>query len=149
MDNYIYNDGGRMQSGFKGNAGDCVCRAIAIATEKPYKEIYDLINKFAQREKTGAKKRGKSHARTGVYKQTIKKVMEQLGWKWVPTMAIGKGCSVHLDKEELPKGRLVVALSKHATAVIDGVVNDIYDPRRIDESGRNTRCVYGYYIKNI
>ena len=29
-------------------------------------------------------------------------------------MPIGSGCKVHLRAEELPKGRLVVALSKHS-----------------------------------
>ena len=156
---YVFNDGGRTEAGFKGTAGDCVCRAIAIATQKPYKEIYDLINKFAQYENKGTKKRGISSARNGVYKETIKKVMWWLGWKWIPTMAIGKGCTVHLDEMELPKGRIVVNLSKHTTAVIDGVVNDTYDPNdrgytTVTENGVQTfngkttaRCVYGYFIK--
>lgn len=140
MIGYIYDDGGRAAAGFKGTTGDCVCRAISIATERPYKEVYDLINELAKSERTGKRKRGKSSARTGVYKDTIRKVMERLGWEWVPTMQIGSGCKVHLDAEELPAGRLVVNVSKHCTAVIDGVVHDIYDPSR-----DGTRCVYGYY----
>ena len=39
-------------------------------------------------------------------------------------------------------GRLIVKVSKHLTSVIDGVINDTYDPSR-----NATRCVYGYYIK--
>jgi hypothetical protein len=31
---FNYNDGGREAAGFKGFTGDCVCRAIAIATER-------------------------------------------------------------------------------------------------------------------
>ena len=31
------------EAGYKGFAGDCVCRAIAIATQKPYKEVYDRL----------------------------------------------------------------------------------------------------------
>lgn len=139
---FIYDDGGRAEAGFKGTTGDCVCRAIAIATQRPYKEVYDLINEYGKRERTGKRKRGISNARTGVYKDTIRKVMEHYGWKWVPTMQIGRGCSVHLKAEELPAGRLVVNVSKHSVAVIDGVIHDTYDCSR-DES----RCVYGYYIK--
>ena len=48
---WVYNDGGREEAGFKGTTRDCVTRAIAIATEKPYKEIYDLINTFGKNEK--------------------------------------------------------------------------------------------------
>lgn len=139
---YQYNDGGREAAGFKGKAGDCVCRAIAIATGLPYKEVYDLINQFAQVERTGKRKRGKSSARGGVYKDTKRKVLEHLGWKWIPTMKIGSGCRVHLKAEELPPGRLVVALSKHSAAVIDGILHDTYDCSR-----GGTRCVYGYFVK--
>ena len=139
---FNFNDGGRADAGFKGITGDCVCRAIAIATEKPYREIYDLINEYAKSERIGKRKKGKSSARTGVYKGTMMKVMNHLGWKWVPTMSIGSGCKVHLRDDELPSGRIVCSLSKHATAVINGVLNDTYDCSR-----NGTRCVYGYFIK--
>ncbi len=76
---WVYDDGGRAAAGYKGKAGDCVCRAIAIATERPYQEVYDLINEFAKSERKGKRKSGISSARTGVYKQTIKKVMEHYG----------------------------------------------------------------------
>lgn len=140
---FIFNDGGRAAAGFKGTTGDCVCRAIAIAAQLPYKEVYDLINQYGKQERVGKKKKGRSNARTGVYKPTIRKVMEHLGWKWVPTMKIGQGCKVHLKADELPAGRLVVNLTKHSTAVIDGVLHDTYDCSRGE-----TRCVYGYFIKD-
>lgn len=137
---HIYDDGGRSEAGYKGNAGDCVTRAIAIATGKSYQEVYDAINEVSQSERKGKKKRGISNARTGVYKQTIRKYLESLGWKWTPTMAIGSGCKVHLRAEELPSGRLIVNVSKHTVAVIDGVLHDTYDASRA-----GMRCVYGYY----
>ena len=140
---FKFNDGGRKAAGFKGETGDCVCRAIAIATEKPYREIYDLINEFSKKERTGKRKTGKSNARTGVYPKTTRKVMEYLGWKWVPTMTIGSGCKVHLRSDELPTGRIVCKVSNHCVAVIDGVLNDTYDCSRCGK-----RCVYGYYIKD-
>lgn len=139
---FVYNDGGRAEAGFKGTTGDCVCRAIAIATERPYREIYDLINEIAKTERKSKRRKGKSSARTGVYIKTIRKVMASLGWEWHPTMLIGSGCTVHLTDGELPMGRLVVSVSGHETAVIDGVLNDTYDCSR-----DGTRCVYGYYCK--
>lgn len=142
MCNFKNDDGGRAAAGYTGKAGDCVCRAIAIATQKPYQEIYDLINSVAKSERTGKRKRGKSSARNGVYKNTIRKVMEGLGWTWVPTMFVGQGCKVHLKANELPQGRLVVNVSKHTTCVVDGVIHDTYDCSR-----NGTRCVYGYYMK--
>ena len=41
-------DGWRAESGFKGTTGDCVCRAFAIASNKTYKEVYDLINEISK-----------------------------------------------------------------------------------------------------
>ena len=115
-------------------------RSIAIATGRPYQQIYDLVNRAAVHERTGKRKRGVSNARTGVYRTSIRRVMKTLGWVWTPTMQIGSGCTVHLRSDELPAGRLVVSVSKHLTAVIDGVIHDTHDCSR-----RGTRCVYGYW----
>lgn len=117
-------------------------RAAAIASQRPYKEVYDLINEFAKTERTGKRKRGKSNARTGVFQPTFKKVMETLGFKWVATMHIGQGCTVHLRENELPRGRIVCNVSRHYVAVVDGVLHDTYDSSRDGD-----RCVYGYFIK--
>ena len=139
---FQYNDGGRAEAGYKGAVGDCVARSIAIATGKPYQEVYDAINALAKSERRGKRKRGISSARNGVYKKTIKRYMASIGWEWVPTMQIGSGCQVHLKPPGLPSGRLVVSVSKHTTAVVDGVIHDTSDPSR-----GGTRCVYGYYQK--
>ena len=39
------NDGGRAAAGYKGKAGDCVVRSIAIVTKLPYQKIYDDLYK--------------------------------------------------------------------------------------------------------
>ena len=140
--NWQHDDGGRSAAGFKGDAGDCVCRSVAIATGIPYTDVYAALNTAAQVERTGKRKRGKSSARLGVYPATIRRFLESIGWKWTPTMGIGSGCKVHLRADELPAGRLIVSLSRHITAVIDGVIHDTHDPSR-----DGTRCVYGYYTK--
>jgi hypothetical protein len=136
---FVEDDGGRADAGFKGNAGDCVTRSIAIATQKPYREVYDELNWLAKKERPRNGK-GRSSARDGVHRTTYHRYMLAHGWFWVPTMFIGSGCKVHLKKKELPKGRLVVRVSKHITAVIDGVIHDMHDPQR-----DGTRAVYGYY----
>ena len=135
---FKYNDGGRAAASYRGRAGDCVVRAIAIATEKSYQEVYDAINALAPAERTRRSRR--SCARSGVGRTTYECYLRQLCWEWVPTMQVGSGCQVHLRTEELPKGRLVVRLSRHLTAVIDGVIHDIYNPDR-----RGSRCAYGYF----
>ena len=45
-------------------------------------------------------------------------------------MKVGQGCKVHLREDELPSGRIIVSVSKHLTAVIDGGCHDTYDPSR-------------------
>jgi hypothetical protein len=135
---FIYNDGGRATAGYKGQAGDCVVRAIAIATQKRYQEVYDAINALAPAERTRRGRR--SSARSGVSRTMYERYLRDLGWEWAATMQLGSGRRVHLRRDELPKGRLVVRLSRHLTAVIDGVIHDIYNPDR-----RGTRCVYGYF----
>lgn len=139
---WVYDDGGRASAGFKGQASDCVCRAISIATEMPYKEVYDLINEYGKHERITKSYKSRSTARTGVRKETISKIMSGLGWKWTPTMLIGQGCRVHLRAEELPRGRVMVSLSGHNATVIDGVLHDTYDCTR-----DGMRCVYGYWTR--
>ena len=170
----IITDGGRAAAGFKGNAGDCVARSIAIISERPYQEVYTaLAHIMATMPKTKRRKKaGVQSAANGVYTKSklFKDYMASLGFVWPPTMAIGSGCKVHLADGELPPGRLVVSVSRHYTAVIDGVIHDTHDPQREDSfafepdrgqplkknQGRNVngvwtkiggRCVYGYWRK--
>lgn len=135
---HVYDDGGRAAAGFKGSAGDCVTRAVAIATGKPYREVYDLLADGAGNERKSKGRSARNGIRTG--RKWFKDAMKALGFSWTPTMKIGSGCKVHLKPEELPSGRLVVSVSKHMVAVIDGVIRDTHDPSR-----GGTRCVYGYW----
>jgi hypothetical protein len=159
--NWIYDDGGRAEAGFRGHTGDCVARAVAIASGRPYREVYVRLaeGNAAQRATARTPKRGRT-ARSGICvgRKWFKDYMRELGFRWVPTMAIGTGTRVHLADGELPDGRLVVQVSKHYTAVIDGTIHDTYDPQRrtaymkAGPDGRavvdhvSDRAVYGYYI---
>jgi len=143
---FKYNDGGRKEVGRKGHTSDCVARAIAIASELPYQEVYDVLaqgNGTQRKSCRDKKKRGRTASNgINVRRKWFKDYMASIGFKWTPTMFIGSGCKVHLKSDELPKGRLVVNVSKHYTTMIDGVINDTYDCSR-----EGTRCVYGYWSK--
>lgn len=164
---WTYTDGGRSVAGYVGHPGDCVCRAIAIATGKPYQEVYDALNQTAASMRQTKRVRGSS-ARNGVTRPVYERYLKSIGWEFVATMRIGSGCQVHLHDGELPIGRLICRLSRHLTAVIDGVIHDTHDPQREiamfepdrgqvlkANQGRNQngvytisrRCVYGYYRK--
>ena len=165
---FTYNDGGRAQAGYKGSVGDCVCRSIAIVSGLPYSEIYKALSQGtgAQRATKGRKRIATASNGINTNRKWFKDYMASIGFKWTPTMKIGSGCKVHLCAEELPAGKIVVAVSRHYTAMIDGVIHDIHDPRREvhcvepDHGGalkpgqwRNEngicsiqrRCVYGYW----
>jgi hypothetical protein len=148
MITYTYNDGGRQAAGFRGRTGDCVARAIAIATGRPYREVYERLaeGNATQRITKVSARRASAGLRTaaqGIWtkRKWYRDYMAELGFTWVPTMQIGGGCKVHLRADELPKGRLVVHVTKHSVAVIDGVLHDTHDCSR-----GGTRCVYGYWI---
>jgi hypothetical protein len=141
---YQFNDGGRLAAGFKGTTGDCVTRAIATASGLPYAEVYASLAKGTGDQPAGKRGKRSASASNGinVTRKWFKDYMTSIGFVWTPTMGIGTGCKVHLADGELPMGRLVVSVSKHYTCVIDGVVNDIYDPQRV-----TGRCVYGFWAK--
>ena len=141
------SDGGRSAAGFKGGTGDCVVRAIAIAFDLPYRQVYDTLRDlneaYAQTRRSRVAKRIKARGATprlGNFRQVYGKYIEQLGGEWVSTMGIGTGCKVHLRADEIPDGVLIVKVSKHLLCVKDHVIHDNHDPSR-----NGTRCVYGYY----
>lgn len=156
----VITDGGRMAAGFKDlkTRRDCVTQAIAVATGLPYREVWDELARrkaawikgrrgFALEPMTDGRFR-RIRARDvkpttpdrGVSPQVYRAWLSELGWRWTPTMRIGGGCQVHLRAAELPPGRLIVRVSRHLCAVIDGVVHDSHDCTR-----NGSRCVYGYW----
>ncbi len=142
--NFVYDDGGRSKTYLSGTkCRDCVVRAVAIATELPYMEVYEALSAGCRSERLTKGSR-KESAANGVHTNRVwfKRYMQAMGWKWTPTMGIGTGCRVHLRDGELPMGRLIVSVSRHMVAVIDGVIRDTHDCTR----GGN-RCVYGYWSK--
>jgi hypothetical protein len=142
------NDGGRVPAGFKGGAGDCVVRAIAIAAQLPYLQVYEDLHAAnaayadQRNDKLARRLNAKGASpRNGNHRKVFHDYILGHGFDWVPTMQVGAGCKVHLLANELPSGRLIVKVSKHLTAVIDGVIQDTHNPSR-----GGSRCVYGYYI---
>lgn len=125
-------------------------RSIAIAANLPYMQVYEDLReaneRYAQERDNKLSRllnqRGSS-PRNGNHRNVFHDYILAQGFEWVPTMKVGAGCQVHLRPDELPNGILIVKVSKHLTAVIDGVMYDTHDPSR-----GGSRCVYGYYLKN-
>src|SRR5262245_39162815 len=85
---FVVDDGGRAAAGYRGQAGDCVARSIAIAAELPYQTVYDALNLAAKDEPVTGRR---SSARNGVVRPTIRRFLKELGWVWTPTMRVGSG----------------------------------------------------------
>lgn len=128
--NFVYSDGGRASAGYKGTAGDCGARAMAIALGLDYKTVY---KELAQANADHG--RAKS-ARNGMNKDIYSEVLKRHGWAWKPAPKfVGRKarCS------DMPAGVVIAKQAHHFVAVIDGVPHDIWDCTH--------KMVYGYWAK--
>jgi hypothetical protein len=152
---FVKDDGGRSRSGLargcKDETGDCVARAISIATEKPYREVHDALTLGKVHDVAAgsdawarwARRRGgvrSFHADHGVTDAVYGSYLQSLGWRFVSTQELPRGRGVHLRADELPRGRLIVQLYRHLVAVVDGVIHDTND---CSDEGR--RRIRGYW----
>jgi hypothetical protein len=119
--NWVYDDGGRFAAGYQYHVDDCVCRALSIITECPYREVQRALKTL-----DAVNPRGR-----GGYP----KYLTSRGFAWFPCQDV-----VLLSAEELPSGRIVVQLEEHLVAVINGVLYDTYDC-----SGEGTVRIEGYW----
>jgi len=127
---YVYNDGGRKEAGYKGNAGDCGARAIAIALGMDYKQAYTLLA-------TANKNCGKAKsARNGISKDIYSDVLKTLGWVWV---AAPKFVGRKAKCSDMPPGKVIARQAGHFVAVVDGVPQDTWNC--------SEKMVYGYWAK--
>ena len=127
---YQYNDGGRKAAGFKGTAGDCGARSMAIALGLDYKAVYKELAQ-ANSDCGHAKS-----ARNGIYQVVFADVLKSYGWVWMPAPKFENRkarCS------DMPAGVVIAKQARHFVAVIDGVAHDSWDCTH--------KMVYGYWAK--
>lgn len=133
---YKLNDGGRRDAGFKGNAGDCVTRAIVIATGEPYRKTYDALGALYA-EMTGGLERS---ARGGVASPVWFRYLTERGWDLLLTH------NCYFTAEEIPmQGTIIAVMPRHCAAVIDGVVHDAWDSRKSNRTKNGTPKLMGFY----
>ena len=152
---YIYATGGREKYFKAENVGDCVTRAITLATGKDYLEVYKALKELAKKENT--KKHSKSSVRDGVYKETWKRYLELIGWEKVSTIKKGDPRRMHLTDDECPKDPVcIIQLSKHLVCLKNGVIYDTYncsEKHFYDREGNlcvnNQRLIYSYYVPKL
>lgn len=140
-----YNDGGRLAAGYTGQEKDSVVRAIAIATEQPYRKVYeDLSNasiSYAASHKNDISRkihrRGPSLAE-GVYKVVYEAYLLKLGWrKWDVDIQIA------IDTSKITPGQFILILNGRLVAYIKNIALDTSNYRKFGGD------VLGYYYKPI
>jgi hypothetical protein len=118
---WIYDDGGRAAAGYPlGPRADCVCRAIAIATRRPYRTVYEELSALGWNE------HGTMRELDSYYLQEmklLKKYMGELGWYWTATSG---------------GDRMVAKMGDHLVAIINGAFRDTQAPR-------DTMSIEGYF----
>lgn len=115
---FIWNDGGRAASGYVGTTGDCVTRAISIATGRSYREVYAELGE-----------RAASSPRDGIPIDVISEYL--LSRDWQPIVADATNT---LGEADLPDGVAILYIragnrpSSHLVTVIDRVIYDTWNP---------------------
>lgn len=127
---YQFNDGGRSNSKRPKQKNDCTVRALVIATDMKYDEVYDLLKDAGRKASKGFQ--------LGEWLSTVDTV-SILGRKFnVMTFPAVKGqrrMNPEAFSERFPKGVFICKTAKHVFAVIDGVQYDTFQERP-------DRCIY-------
>ncbi len=119
---FVWNDGGRAASGYVGVTGDCVTRAIAIATGKAYRDVYRALGDASLKS-----------PRNGVAADVADFFLGKHGWRSLD------GFGREFVVSDLPRGVVVLHLSRrnetgqHLCTVIDHVVHDTWNPGDEDD----------------
>ena len=127
------NDGGRSKY-FKGYAGDCVTRAIAINMNKDYLETYGIVADYNK----GKRKGGRS-ARNGVTNTGTFNILASLGYKYKKRRMCSK---ITLTEP------FIADIRHHLVSVTPIKNNDgEYEYCFEDTWDSSTKYVKGYWIK--
>ena len=135
---FEHNDGGRKAAGYKGDTGDCVTRAITIATGGDYETVRrELMGATADFRATSRSRAAKGKKTNSVRNGTLKKVyrpyLERTGWTRVSLQKFGDSKRHYMTTDDLPMGTVIVEMRKHLVTIIDHVVQDTWDSRTADK----------------
>lgn len=108
-------------------SGDCVIRAITLATGKPYKEVYEAARSY------GWRTRYKNFSRAAENKM-IQDTLEHFGLKVERVNFPAVKGQPRMKTRTLPKGKFVCSMAGHLAYCKDNVVYDTED--------NSMKCVY-------
>ena len=128
MLDFVYDDGGRYDAGFRGRpAGDCAVRAAAIVLGRNYREMHKLLGSANRAFKAD---NGKADADPsgGVAYGALLSALGELG---LFEAEMPGGLQMTLTEAHNHFGDCVAITDggRHMAALMDGAVRDIWDPR--------------------
>jgi hypothetical protein len=151
---FIETDGGRKAAGFVGTTGDCVTRALTIATGEPYKQVYqelfDIAKEYSKTQSTPTARsiaRRGATPRRGVHKEVYDIFLKKRGWGYLPRTNKQGRAEVTLHECTFdPAKTYIVSVRRHLTVIKGGTLLDSYDPT--DGEKKNVG-VKGYYLRKV
>ncbi len=121
---WVYNDGGQRASGIEEHVeftGGCFIRAVAIALELPYANVFSHFAEEVGTRRTA----GAMDADYGC------DILEEHGWVWMPPSALGVPYGRHKASTERTIkhcdkyfSRYMIWGFRHVFAVVEGVIQD-------------------------
>jgi hypothetical protein len=138
---YEFSDGGRSAAGYKvQHVGDCVIRAIAIATKKDYKKIYRDLQESQRRYYQSLGYRTGRNVNDGVSEAVSKPYLKAIGWVKIYDWDAMPVKRFHPDN--LPKRRDVIVTinysrsgkrnCNHMMAIRGGKILDTWNSALVD-----------------
>lgn len=125
----------------RGERPSCVACAISNASNIPYLEVVCELKKLAKLERGGSTVR-RSNLNNGFRRITYSKLLDKLGAVWTEERT-------SFEEENLPiSHRLVVSVPNHLSAIVNGEIHDLFDPRANDHRrfGYYQRRIYGWWL---
>ena len=132
---FHYNDGERKDAGFRGMTGDCLFRAIAIATGLPYLDVYSNVSSTMKNH--GYRASGNAYLQTRALRKpgmlpvraVQSLVLMDYGFAKVP---LPPGPRPTYAQAFQQYGTCIVSTKGHVTALMDGALQDTFDGRTYD-----------------
>ena len=153
MIGYVYDDGGRSDTGRKGHTGDCLVRAVSIVSGESYEDVYNtvssMMNDFGYGKSgnayyNGRKNRSKKRPRGKPSAAKVQlKVLDHYGFKKV---SLDKTKPTYTEAYDM-FGDCIVTTTKHFAALSGGNLRDTFDGRTYvwedgEEKERKARSVF-------
>ena len=145
MIDFVINDGGRKEAGYKGTTGDCVVRAYCIITGTDYATAHDLfydrtmewLSKANTRQQRAAVKKLKGQTgkgavvggKMGVWPEVSQRIFKAAGLVKAKGARNPDGTWLTYSEAHEQYGNCIVHSSHHMAALKDGALQDLWDGR--------------------